>query len=40
MNEIRCGCCRKKLAQGEYVVLSIKCPRCKTLNHYGQLQIG
>ncbi|MYM32276.1 Com family DNA-binding transcriptional regulator [Duganella sp. CY15W] len=33
MKEIRCGSCHKKLGQGEYTWLSIKCPRCGTLNH-------
>lgn len=32
MNEIRCGNCRRKLAEGDYLRLSIKCPRCGTLN--------
>ncbi|PAT40255.1 Com family DNA-binding transcriptional regulator [Vandammella animalimorsus] len=31
--EIRCGQCRKKLGEGYYVCLAIKCQRCKTLNH-------
>ncbi|MFG8081233.1 Com family DNA-binding transcriptional regulator [Pseudomonas aeruginosa] len=33
MKEIRCGNCRRKLAEGEYLRLSIKCPRCGTLNY-------
>ena len=32
--ELRCGGCRRKLAEGEYVRLTIKCPRCGVLNHY------
>lgn len=32
MNEIRCGNCRKKLAEGEYIRLAIKCPRCGAFN--------
>ena len=32
--ELRCGGCRRKLAEGEYVRLAIKCPRCGVLNHY------
>jgi LSD1 subclass zinc finger protein len=32
MNEIRCGHCRRLLARGHAVAISIKCPRCKTLN--------
>ncbi|PCJ33082.1 MAG: Com family DNA-binding transcriptional regulator [Gammaproteobacteria bacterium] len=30
--DIRCGHCDRKLAEGSYYSLSIKCPRCKTLN--------
>ena len=30
--EIRCAECGKLLARGEVVVLTIKCPRCKTYN--------
>ncbi|WP_299533463.1 Com family DNA-binding transcriptional regulator [uncultured Herbaspirillum sp.] len=33
MEEIRCGKCNKKLADGLYIRLNIKCPRCGTLNH-------
>ncbi|WP_329956083.1 Com family DNA-binding transcriptional regulator [Collimonas silvisoli] len=33
MQDIRCGSCSRKLGQGEYITLSIKCPRCGTLNH-------
>lgn len=31
--DIRCGHCHRKLASGHYIELSIKCPRCGTLNH-------
>ncbi|MCG9027080.1 Com family DNA-binding transcriptional regulator [Laribacter hongkongensis] len=31
--QIRCGQCHKKLAEGRYHTLLIKCPRCRTLNH-------
>ncbi|MEW6562700.1 MAG: Com family DNA-binding transcriptional regulator [Pseudomonadota bacterium] len=30
--EIRCGSCNRKLADGEFIRLAIKCPRCGTLN--------
>ncbi|PRC90972.1 Com family DNA-binding transcriptional regulator [Solimicrobium silvestre] len=33
MLDIRCGSCSRKLGEGEYITLSIKCPRCGTLNH-------
>lgn len=32
MQEIRCGNCRRKLGEGEYSRLSIKCPRCGAFN--------
>ncbi|MFZ6748501.1 Com family DNA-binding transcriptional regulator [Undibacterium sp. Ren11W] len=32
MQEIRCGNCHKKLGEGDYRRLNIKCPRCRTLN--------
>jgi phage FluMu protein Com len=32
MQEIRCGQCQRKLAEAEFVRLTIKCPRCGTLN--------
>jgi phage FluMu protein Com len=32
MEVIRCGSCNKKLAEADYLRLSIKCPRCRTLN--------
>ncbi|MCS6455066.1 Com family DNA-binding transcriptional regulator [Burkholderia thailandensis] len=31
--DIRCGHCRRKLATGRYIELSIKCPRCGVINH-------
>lgn len=33
MEEIRCGVCRKKLGEGIFAQLIIKCPRCGALNH-------
>ena len=36
MQEIRCGQCFKKMGEGIYQVLSIKCSRCKTLNNLKQ----
>ena len=32
MHEIRCGSCRRKLGEGEYTRLAIKCPRCGAFN--------
>ena len=32
MNEIRCGACARKLGEGEYIRLTIKCPRCGVMN--------
>ncbi len=32
--EIRCACCNKLLAKGRAAAISIKCPRCKTLNNF------
>ncbi|WP_366143628.1 Com family DNA-binding transcriptional regulator [Zoogloea sp.] len=32
METIRCGKCNRKLGEGEYTRLNIKCPRCGTLN--------
>lgn len=32
MQEIRCGHCSKKLAEGVFTRLSIKCPRCRVMN--------
>lgn len=34
MNEIRCGQCSKKLAEGVYLKLTIKCARCRAINHF------
>lgn len=34
LEDIRCGHCARKLAEGRYIELSIKCPRCGTLNHF------
>ncbi|MFZ6875373.1 Com family DNA-binding transcriptional regulator [Undibacterium sp. Di27W] len=33
MQDIRCGTCSRKLGEGEFVTLTIKCTRCKTMNH-------
>ncbi|WP_083844247.1 Com family DNA-binding transcriptional regulator [Pseudogulbenkiania sp. NH8B] len=33
LDDIRCGHCARKLAEGRYIELSIKCPRCGTINH-------
>lgn len=33
MQDIRCGKCHKKLGEGQYLHLKIKCPRCGTLNN-------
>lgn len=33
MQDIRCGHCCKKLGEGTYAQLKIKCPRCGALNH-------
>ena len=32
MQDIRCGNCRRKLAEGVYIQLAIKCPRCGAFN--------
>lgn len=32
MEVIRCGGCRRKLGEGIYLALSIKCPRCGDIN--------
>ncbi|WP_074924296.1 Com family DNA-binding transcriptional regulator [Delftia lacustris] len=32
MQEVRCASCNRKLAMGVFQHLSIKCPRCGTLN--------
>ncbi|WP_082752780.1 Com family DNA-binding transcriptional regulator [Janthinobacterium sp. B9-8] len=33
MQNIRCAQCHKKLAEGRYLELSIKCPRCGAFNY-------
>jgi len=33
MSDIRCGTCGKKMGDGIYQSLHIKCPRCKTMNY-------
>ncbi|HHT8972179.1 TPA: Com family DNA-binding transcriptional regulator [Burkholderia cenocepacia] len=30
--DIRCGSCNRKLGAGEYIRLTIKCPRCRAMN--------
>ena len=30
--DIRCGTCGRKLGEGVFEILRIKCPRCKTIN--------
>ncbi|MBO9680922.1 MAG: Com family DNA-binding transcriptional regulator [Acidovorax sp.] len=32
MQEVRCASCNRKLAEGLFQQLHIKCPRCGTLN--------
>jgi phage FluMu protein Com len=32
METIRCGQCDRKLAEADYIRLSIKCPRCGAIN--------
>lgn len=34
MQEIRCGACRRKLGEGVFSRLAIKCPRCGALNQF------
>ncbi|WP_082366630.1 Com family DNA-binding transcriptional regulator [Paenacidovorax caeni] len=34
MEEIRCGACGRKLGEGIFARLAIKCPRCGTLNQF------
>lgn len=34
MQEIRCGACRRKLGEGVFPRLAIKCPRCGVLNQF------
>ncbi|MCP1290753.1 Com family DNA-binding transcriptional regulator [Chromobacterium sp. S0633] len=31
--DIRCGQCGRKLASGRFFELTIKCPRCRAMNH-------
>lgn len=31
--QIRCGACHRKLGEGQYLTLVIKCPRCGAINH-------
>lgn len=33
-HDIRCGKCNRKLGEGQYIRLAIKCPRGGVLNHY------
>ena len=33
-SDIRCGHCGRKLGEGAYARLAIKCPRCRVLNHF------
>lgn len=37
MDEIRCGNCHRKLGEGEYTRLAIKCPRCGHINQLSAL---
>ncbi|QSB01960.1 Com family DNA-binding transcriptional regulator [Methylomonas sp. EFPC1] len=32
MEIVKCGKCQRKLAEADYLIIAIKCPRCKTLN--------
>lgn len=32
MEEIRCGACSRKLGEGIFTALTIKCPRCGAFN--------
>ncbi|MBU9224014.1 Com family DNA-binding transcriptional regulator [Burkholderia multivorans] len=32
MQDIRCASCNRKLGAGEYIRLTIKCPRCRAMN--------
>lgn len=34
MKEIRCAACNRKLAEGQFVILVIKCMRCNALNTF------
>ena len=31
-HDIRCGKCNRKLGEGQYIRLAIKCPRCGAFN--------
>ncbi|WP_313569943.1 Com family DNA-binding transcriptional regulator [Comamonas terrigena] len=37
MDEIRCGNCHRKLAEGVFTRLAIKCPRCGAFNQLSAL---
>jgi phage FluMu protein Com len=38
MDEIRCGNCHRKLGEGEYTRLAIKCPRCGHINQLSAMR--
>lgn len=38
MNEFRCGACNRKLGEGEFTQIMIKCPRCGTMNNLRALR--
>jgi phage FluMu protein Com len=41
MQDVRCGKCNRKLGEiGRFEKLAIKCPRCKTINHYSGIVAG
>lgn len=40
MEEIRCGACGRKLGEGIFARLAIKCPRCGTLNQFQSAPSG
>ncbi|MDR1351241.1 MAG: Com family DNA-binding transcriptional regulator [Zoogloeaceae bacterium] len=41
MQDVRCGGCNRKLGEARaFDRLAIKCPRCKTLNHYTGFPAG
>lgn len=33
-HDIRCGKCNRKLGEGQYIRLAIKCPRCGGFNNF------
>lgn len=33
-HDLRCGACNRKLGEGQYIRLSIKCPRCGGFNNF------